>query len=219
MKTIPADHPSHSSVRYGGLALSALLLAACACLTSCGKEEPAKAPPAAAAKEEAAPPPAAEAPKVAPAPAAPAPVEKPAPAVASPPAAVTGPTDQELAQRVAAFKAFHPYATGALLLKDPQFASRLSDLLDAIQKDPNLSSQVKESKTVWSGSVLISRNNITGPIRLDLKVLNYSRPFSDKLLAAVLSGDPQRFVNFVLHQSSAGAEFIISPAPSAAPPK
>ena len=218
MKTVPVDHPSYSSVRYCGLTLSALVLVAGTCLTSCGKEEPAKAPPAAVVKEEAAPPPVAEAPKPAPAPAAPAPVEKPAPAVASPPAAVTGPTDQELAQRVAAFKGFHPYSTGELLLKDPQFASRLSDLLDAIQKDPNLSSQVKESKKVWAGSVLIDRNNVTGPIRLDLKVLNYSRSFSDKLLAAVLSGDPQRFVNFVLHQSSAGAEFIISPDPSA-PPK
>ena len=211
MNTVPVDHPSYSSVRYCGLALSALVLVAGACLTSCGKEEPAKAPPAAAAKEEATPPPVAEAPKVAPAPAAPAPVEKPAPAVAPAPAAATGPTDQELAQRVAAFKAFHPYSTGGQLVAMPQFSSQLEHVLDAIAKNPGLIERVQKASAAGK--------TVTGPVRVDLKIANYSGGFTDRLLAAVLSGDPQKLVNFVLHQSSAGAEFIISPDPSAAPPK
>ena len=112
---------------------------------------------------------------------------------------------KELSQRVAAFKAFHPYSTGAELARIPQFTSQLEKALDAIAGNPALLERVQ--KAVKNPADLTSSAHSA---KLDLKISNYSLVFSDRLLAAVLSGQPERLVDLVLHQAPA-AEFIVTP--------
>ena len=201
--TITSFLRSPSLVRSTGTML--LTLAAAAALTGCGKTEPEKAP---AAQES---PPAA--------PAAPAVAEAPPPAAATAPAAAApapapkpdegGPSDEEIAQRVATFKAFHPFFSGTQLSKTPQFAAQLSDVLDALAKDPALMPEVRK--------LAANRDKINegGPgVRVDLKVTNLSLPFSNRLLPVVLSGRPRRLVDFVAAQSAENVSFILVPDPS-----
>ena len=198
MNLVADSSPSCSNVRRSGLALLAAMMGAGAGLTSCKKEEPVKeAPPP--AKVETAPVTEAPKPPVEPAP-APPPVEKPAATTAAPSAPEV--SDKELSQRVAAFKAFHPYATGAELSRIPQFASQLEKILDATAKDPALLARVQQATK--------DATDLSKGARLNLKVSNYSLTFSDRLLAAVLSGQPERLVDLVLRQSPA-AEFVIAP--------
>lgn len=202
MNLVADSSPSCSNVRRSGLALLAAMMGAGAGLTSCKKEEPAKeAPPPAKVETAPAPAPVTEAPKppVEPAP-APPPVEKPAATTAAPSAPEV--SDKELSQRVAAFKAFHPYATGAELSRIPQFASQLEKILDATAKNPALLARVQQATK--------DATDLSKGARLNLKVSNYSLTFSDRLLAAVLSGQPERLVDLVLRQSPA-AEFVIAP--------
>ncbi len=199
MNLIADSSPSCSNVRRPGLALLALMIGAGAGLMSCGKKEGAakEAPPP--AKVETAPAPAMEAPKAPPAP-VPAPVEKPAPAPKEEPSAEM--PDKELSQRVAAFKAFHPYSTGADLGRIPQFASQLEKALDAVAKDPALLARIQQAAK--------DTTDLSKGARLNLRVSNYSLTFSDRLLAAVLSGQPEKLVHLVLSQAPA-AEFVIAP--------
>ena len=199
MNLIADSSLSCSNVRRPGLALLALMIGTGAGLTSCGKkEEPAKETPPPAKVETA---PVTEAPKPAVEP-VPAPVNKPAPVPAPKVAPAAEMPDKELSQRVAAFKAFHPYSTGADLARIPQFASQLEKALDAVAKDPALLARVQQASK--------DTTDLSKGARLNLKVSNYSLTFSDRLLAAVLSGQPERLVHLVLSQAPA-AEFVIAP--------
>ncbi|MDB6137429.1 MAG: hypothetical protein JWO94_501 [Verrucomicrobiaceae bacterium] len=204
MKTIVDSLPSLKFVPRPGLAMAIIMAGAAAGLAGCHKdEEPAKAPPPAETAQQAPAPPSAVA---TPKPAETVPAEvKPD---ATPAVPETGPTDKEVSQRVATFKAFHPYGTGNELLKMPQFASQLASILDATAKDPALMERVQ------AVAATPSELKTTGkPLALDLKISNYTTLFSDRLLAAVLSGQPRRLVNLVLSQPSS-AEFLISAGPA-----
>ena len=176
-----------------------VMVASCAAFVGCHKEE-AAAPKQEEAPATVTPAPAVVEPKAAETPVAPAPVPAPA----------TGPSAIELQQRVAAFKAFHPYSSGLQLVNLPPFASQLDHVLDAIGKDPALLARIRKAPKNADQAT-------AGPVTLNLKVTNYSMSFSDRLLATVLSGQTEKLVDLVLGDGAGtGAEFILVPDPSPA---
>lgn len=205
---VSSQFVAHTSVRLRGIAAALLVTGVGLGVTGCGKkEEPAKETPTPA---PATPVPAPEAPKPPPAPEKPAtPPAPPPPAPATPPPASattdSGPSEAEVAQRVSVFKAFHPFYSAGQMLQVPQFSSQLERVLDAIAKDPALLDRVRKAQTVQAPA---------GNVRVDLKVTDYSLPFANRLLAAVLSGSPVRLVDLVLNNASSSATFVLSPAPA-----
>lgn len=184
----------------------ALVLGMGAGFTACNKQEPAKAPEA-STEAPAAPPPnptkekspesaPAEKPKAeTPAPEAPA-----KEAVTTPPPSASGPSDAELADRVNTFKALHPFQTGADLIRVQPFASALTHVLDGIGGNPLLLDRVQKALNLPVSS---------GPATIDLKLKNYAPAFANRLLTAVLSGQPDRLVDLVLSHPQ-DATFILS---------
>ncbi len=201
-----SSQSAHLPVRRRGIAAALLVTGLGLGLSSCGKkEEPAKAPPPAPAQESPAPAPKAP-PAPAPEPEKPAAPAPPAPTQQPPPASTpdAGPSDADVAQRVSVFKAFHPFYTAGQMLQVPQFSSQLEQMLDAIAKDPALLSRVRSLQPKPG-------ETSTGPVRLNLKLTDYSLPFANRLLAAVLSGAPVRLVNLV-STSPDSAAVVISTA-------
>ncbi len=186
----------------------ALMLSAGLVLSACHKEEAPKPAPD-AAKET--PAPAKEQPKVAHAPeAAPAPAPLPEPEPEAGPASASQSmfNDPALLQRVTAFKAFHPFTTATQLFKIPAFTEPLAAVLKDAAKDPQLVDRIMASNKKAAESQPFS-----GQPKINLKIDRSTPASTDHLLAAVIDGDPSRFVDFVLAgMPNASIEFVVLPA-------
>jgi len=173
--------------------LSLLFMAGVLSMTSCSKEEPQAKAAAPAAQPAAVSP-------------ATAKVDGEILSGLAPPA----PPKAEPDPRVEDFKRDHAFANATELLKLPAFTEKLGEVLRELAKDKVLQERI--NSTVHAAGTVKDGPAPQGTYRLDLKVDSYTPERTDRLLGAVLSGDPKTLVSFVLDEvDQAGTEFSLLP--------
>lgn len=116
--------------------------------------------------------------------------------------------DDDLDRAIDTYKREHPFRDANELLKQETFLEKLRPLLEAAVKDHQFTDRVQ--KSVDFAAELREGKAAPGSYKLDLKVDNYTPEQTDRLLGTVLSGKPEKLVNFVLTEiDQAAVEFTI----------
>lgn len=117
--------------------------------------------------------------------------------------------NDELDRAIASYKREHPFRDANELLKQEAFLEKLRPQLEAAVKNNRLIERVQ--KSVDLAAQLKEGRVSPGSYRLDLKVDNYTPERTDRLLGTVLSGEPEKLVDFVLTEiDEAAVEFTFS---------
>lgn len=117
--------------------------------------------------------------------------------------------DDELDRAVAAYKREHPFRDANELLKQEAFLEKLRPQLEAAVKNNQFKERVQ--KSVDLAAQLKEGRVAPGSYRLDLKLDNYTPERTDRLLGTVLSGKPEKLVDFVVSEiDEAALEFTFS---------
>lgn len=128
----------------------------------------------------------------------------------SAPAHTADDRDDELDRAVVAYKREHPFQDANELLKQEAFLEKLRPMLESAVKNNQFMQRVQ--KSVDFAAQLKEGGVTPGSYALDLKVDNYTPEQTDRLLGTVLSGKPEKLVNFVLNEiDEAAVEFTFSP--------
>ena len=117
--------------------------------------------------------------------------------------------DPQLDGAVENYKREHPFRDANELLKQEAFLKQLGPLLQEAVKNHAFSERVQ--KAVDFAAALKEGVAKPGSYRLDLKVDSYTPERTDRLLGAVLSGNPERLVKFVT--SEPAVEFSYTDTP------
>ena len=117
---------------------------------------------------------------------------------------------KELENAVEDFKREHPFTTAEEMMKLPAFTEKLGVVLRAMVKDQRLMDQMNKHVQMTADIKGVQGDSSTR--QLDLNVANYTPERTDRLLGAVLSGDPKRVIEFVRTElDEASVEFSLAP--------
>lgn len=117
---------------------------------------------------------------------------------------------KELENAVEDFKREHPFASAEEMMKLPAFTEKLGVVLRAMVKDQRLMDQM--NKHVQMTADIKGVKGDSSNRHLDLNVANYTPERTDRLLGAVLSGKPERVIDFVRTElDEASVEFSLAP--------
>jgi len=117
--------------------------------------------------------------------------------------------DDELDRAIVSYKREHPFRDANELLKQEAFLEMLRPQLEAAVKNNRFIERVQ--KSVDMAAQLKEGRVAPGSYKLDLRVDNYTPERTDRLLGTVLSGKPEKLVDFVLDEiDEAAVEFTFS---------
>lgn len=117
---------------------------------------------------------------------------------------------KELENAIEDFKRQHSFANAEEMLKLPAFTEKLGIVLRAMVKDQRLMDQM--NKHVQMTADIKGVQGDSSNRHLDLNVTNYTPERTDRLLGAVLSGKPERVIEFVRTElDEASVEFSLAP--------